>query len=420
MSIVTTLHAGGKGANVNSTFEAHCSHIIFDKKFLTAVKVYEQQFVNKNDTHIAFFGGVLMGVHPVRFKDEDRNRWFNEVMDADEDALEDDLHALPDILAHRHVSSDVMNLSCFWMAHKFLTSEHLDERQRHEGALASILVVQYKFITSILTDWFKFNADPIVAQATYGALNKRFGLKTAGSWGALLRIRAEAVVGKGELHYKELLSFNNDLKVVYMVNDTQGRIKDILKNIRDVFTIVYNSPEMQMKNSASMIEMDGELKVRDKTRLVSTYMRYILDVLPDRNGFIVPDLVTVVAKTVPTMPRSALEATLGYMSANSSLRADKDVQQLCTVVLQHAFNYMARNPNVMENQSDVAGLLRKMRALYQASRTSEPQILEMRELAEGIAKRTLNSKNGVLLAAVRNAVLLYILLRTFTMKHYKA
>ena len=55
----------------------------------------------------------------------------------------------------------------------------------------------------------------------------------------------------------------------------------------------------------------------------------------------------------------------------------------------------------------------------QASRTADPQIIEMRELAEGIARRTLKSKNGVLIAAVRNAVLLYILLRTFTMKHYR-
>lgn len=406
-------------SNVNSTFEKHCSHIVFDAKFLTKVKVYEQQFVNKNDTHIAFFGGNLMGVHPVRFKDEDRNRWFNDVMDADEDSLEDDLHALPAILPHRHVSSDVMNLSCFWMAHKFMTSPLLNEQQRYEGALACILVVQYKFITSILTDWFRWNADPIIAQATYAALNKRFGLKVAGSWGALLRIRANAVVGKGELHHKELLSFLNDEKIVYMVNDTQGRIKDILKNIRDVFTMVSNSPQMQIRTSNSMIEMDGELKVRDKTRLVSTYMRYILETLPDKNSFIVPELVDVIASIVPTMPKSALQSTLEYMSANSSLRADKDVQQLCTVILQHAFNYLARNPNVMENQSDLGGLLKKMRALYQASRTTDPQIMEMRELAEGIAKRNLKSKNNVLLAAVRNAVLLYVLLRTFTMRHYR-
>lgn len=418
---MTNVITAGKGEKpcVNSVFEKHCPHIVFDAKFLTKVKVYEQQFVNKNDTHIAFFGGNLMGVHPARFKDEDRNKWFNDVLDADEDSLEDDLHALPAILPHRHVSSDVMNLSCFWLAHKFLTSPQLNEQQRYDGAMASILVVQYKFITSILTDWFKYNADPVIAQATYAALNKRFGLKVAGSWGALLRIRANAVVGKGELHYKELLSFINDEKIVYMVNDTQGRIKDILKNIRDVFTIVQQSPEMQIRTSSSMIELDGELKVRDKTRIVSTYMRYILEILPDKNSFMVPELMDVIAKTVPTMPRSALQSTLEYMSANSSPRADKDVQQLCTVVLQHAFNYLHRNPNVMENQSDIGGLLKKMRALYQASRTNDPQIIEMRDLAEGIARRVLKSRNGVLIAAVRNAVLLYILLRTFTMKHYR-
>lgn len=405
--------------NVNSVFEEQCTHLVFDEVMLKKIMTYEHRFVTKNEAHISFFGGNLMGVDPVRFKPEDRNQWFNEILDAEEEALEEELHRLPDILSHRHVSSDVMNLSCFWVAHKFLTSSKLSKNDRELGAKLTILILQYKFITSILADWFRWNADPAVAQATYQALNKRFGLKVAGSWGVLLRQRAEAVMGESSIHRKTLMEFSNDEKIVYMVNDTQGRIKDILKNIRDVFSAVARSPELIIRNVGSQIELDGDLKIRDKTRMISTYQRYILETISDRNGFIIPDLVDIIAKLVNTMPKASLVATLTYMSNNASPKADKRVQALCEIILKHAFDYITRNPEVMASQNDIPGLLRKMKALYQASKTSDTMILEMRSMAEGIAKAATGSKNTALLAAIRNAVLLYVLLRTMTMHKFR-
>ena len=412
-----TLHNAPVKRNIKSVFEYHCDHLVFDQKLLRKVQTYEQQFVNKNDAHISFFGGNLMGVDPVRFKDEDRNRWFDEIMNVEEDALESDLHDLPEVVTHRHVSSDTMNLACLWMIHKFLTSDKLNEDDKHAGAMAVALVLQYKYITSILASWFKFNADPIIAQATYAALSKRFGLKIAGSWGELLKSRAQAIVGKGELWYKPLIAFDKDIDKI--ANDTQGRIKDILKNIRDMFTVVANDPDMHIRNVGTTIELDGELKIRDKTRLITTYMRYLLSIISDRNNFIIPELVGVIAKTVPTMPKSALVSVLSYMSNNSSPKADKRVQRICEITLQHAFDYLNRNPNTMASNSDIPGLIKKMRSLYQASRTNNPMILEMRDLTEQITAIAIRSKNKVLIAAVRNAVLLYILVRTFTMHHYQ-
>lgn len=402
--------------NIKSVFNAHCSHLVFDQKMLRKVTTYEQQFANKNDAHISFFGGNLMGVDPVRFKDEDRNRWFDDILEVDEHHLEDDLHALPEVVTHRHVSSDTMNLSCLWVIHKFLTTDKLNEDDRQRGAVAAALVLQYKYITSILANWFTWNADPIIAQATYAALNKRFGLKVAGSWGELLKQRARAIVGKGELHYKALVAFDKDID--YIANDTQGRIKDILKNIRDVFTMVQNSPEMQMRSVSSTIELDGELKVRDKSRLASQYQRYLLEVIGDKNNFVVPELVGIIVKTIPTMPRAALVNTLTYMSNNASPKADPRVERICELTLQHAFDYLSRNPDTMASQNDIPGLLRKMKSLYQASRTNNVMIVEMRKLTEDIAKIATKSKNKVLIPAVRNAVLLYILIRTFTRHHY--
>ena len=80
------------------------------------------------------------------------------------------------------------------------------------------------------------------------------------------------------------------------------------------------------------------------------------------------------------------------MSDNSSVLKDKRVETLCRLTLQHAFDYLTRNPTVMASGSDIPGLLKKMRDLYQASRGSDEQVLEMRSIAEAIATDATKSK----------------------------
>lgn len=409
--------------DLQSIFEEHCSHMVFDKKLLKEIMKYEHDFTNKNSDHINFFGGVLMGVDAIRFTPRDRAIWFDDIMSVDETLLENDINTLEDVVPTdgrtRHVSSDTMNLACFWTAHKFMNSSKLSIPDRELGATLCVLIFHYKVITSTLYNWFKqYQADPVIAQATYTALSKKYGLKIAGSWGELLRNRAKITVSRGELHYQRLMNFDNNLETVYMINDTHGRVKSILKHIRDTFTAVSRNPDLLVKNVSATIELDGEIKIRDKTRLYSTYIRYLLDNLVDERSFIVNELVTVIASIVSTAPKSALEKSLVYMSTNASPNDDKDVQELCEVVLHHAFDYLTKNPSTMSSATDIPGLLKKMRDLYQASRASDDYIVKMRTLAEGIATRATGSKNKILISAIRNSILLYIILRTFTMNHY--
>lgn len=405
---------------VKSVFDTHCVALVFDTKLIRRVQTYEQQFVNKNEHHIAFFGGNLMGVNPVRFVPDDRRRWFDDIVRADEYAIRADIITLKDIVAERHVSSDAMNLSCLWMIHRFLTEPTLTEAQRYDGALAVALIMNYKFITSILADWFPWTADPVVAQTTYSMMSKRFGLKMNGTWGLLLRQRSDDIVRKGGLHYKTFLKFTDNYEVVKLANDVQGRIKSILKYIRDVFTVAQNSPELHVKTQTNAITIDGEIHLRDKTRLISQYRNSILGVIGDRRGFIVPELVDVVVTVVQTVPQKIMDQTLLYMVNNSSLKVDPNIQALVDAVLQHSFDYLARNPYLMRNKSDLAGLISKMRALYTSAKTNNELILEIRRTGNAVARSALgNKKADALISSTRTAIALYILLRTMTMKSIK-
>jgi hypothetical protein len=60
---------------VLDAFEKCCGHLPIDATLAKAIIQYETRFVTKNADHIAFFGGHLLGVNPVKFLPSDQNTW---------------------------------------------------------------------------------------------------------------------------------------------------------------------------------------------------------------------------------------------------------------------------------------------------------------------------------------------------------
>jgi hypothetical protein len=404
--------------NIDLVFQEGCPDLVFDKTFLKKLSHYTQAFANKNDDHIAFFGGALLGVQTIRFRTEDRNRWFDDILETDDLAIEDELHRLPEIVSTRHVSGDVMNMSCLWVVHSIFVSKHLSMTEKEAGMTDALMVLQYKIITSIMAHFFPYPADERVAIATYAALSKKFGLKVYGSWRALLLSRVRDVLSKSSIHYKTYTEFNYDKPIVYMVNDIHNRIKDIIKNIRDVFAQVSKDPKGMINRTSSTTSIDGELSVKTLKRSYVVYRRYIHEIITDRPSFIRDELVQIIGSAMQTMPLPLFEETLAYVSLNSGARGDKDILELVDDTLTHAIEYITTNSALIGNVNDIGGLISKFRALYMASRGSDPTLLAMRDKAEDITKRAVKSKNASVIASVRTGLMLYILLRTFTRHYY--
>lgn len=411
------------GKSVKSLFEEYCGHLVVDQKFIHKLQSYRQTFANKNEDHVAFFGGHLMGVQEVKFLPSDKAEWFNNLLDVDEITLQDELLTLktlvPDPTKVRFVSTDVMNLSCLWLIHKIYASA-LPEKVRHQGMIDCMLVLEYKFITSILAYWFPHRADEAVAVATYARLTKKFKLKEVGSWGALLLYLAEHMLSEKSPHFKNntFQKFTDDFDIIYMVNDIQGRIKDYLKNIRDEFEIVRRDPTALIRTNSNTVTIDGEVLVKNKRNVYSTYRRYINDVMADKNSFIIKELSEIVVSTMPKLPYRNMVDTLEYMTRNSGIKGDKNVAILTDLVLEHLFEFISSNRATV-NTRDLATLLTKLKNLYTASRAANPLLLEIRNIGEKVVLKAVKTKNPSLVASIRTGVLLYVVLRTITMNHYR-
>jgi acetone carboxylase gamma subunit len=114
-----------------------------------------------------------------------------------------------------------------------------------------------------------------------------------------------------------------------------------------------------------------------------------------------------------------VQTLLEWVSANYSFIKDGSIEKIIDLVMEHAFAYLAENKGLLRNHHDVTDMLVKMRGTYTSSRQSSPQLMEIKELTEDMIKKALNIRGESVLASVRTAFCLFLLIRAFTQQHYK-
>lgn len=414
-------------ALIRTCFASHCAHLKIDDRFASRLHHYQVGFVNKNSEHIQFFGGHLLGVNTIKFMPADRDRWFEDILEVDDGPLEDDLRELsvPDdkgherkILdpEHKKVASDTMNLSCAWLANAIFKSS-LDEKKKHQAMTDVFLVLQYKFFTSRYNQHFTFPADKEIAEATYTQLTDKYTIKKLGRWNAVFQSRAEDIISKESIHYETVTKMNSDNGIIYMLNDIQGRIRDMLKNIYDMHLRI-KAQGIRVHSTSSIIEHDGQLILKDKTKLLPSYTSYLKSVVADKNSFIKDELVSVIENMMRTMNPRGFRETLEYISDNYQQSHAKNIEEMIEETLVHSFEHLSRHRDEIRNPSNLPALLSTLQGVYMSSRSRDVALIELREKTEKIARNATGSKNDSTIASIRTGVLLYLVLRAYTKNHY--
>lgn len=406
--------------NINSILEDECKSLVIDNELVKKLQKYNLDFIHKNTEHNEFFGGVTIGVQVVRFMPKDRDRWFDEILEINEGPLEERLLALPTVNKNWKISSDTMNISCVWLAHAILKSKKLTDEQKHAACIDVFLILQYKYLTSLLYRYFPYPADKAIADATYAQLTYKYDIKVYGSWTALLTARAEDIISKNSIHYKAITTMDNDEDITYVLNDTQGRIRDIMKNIYAVFIRVHSQGMKISTTSSVTIEHDGIEILKDKTQNILAYGRYLNSIVSDRNSFIRAELTSVIENLIHTMPPKLFQETLEWISNNYRQSGAGVIEEVLNETLVHTFDFISHNRDVIKNENDIAGLLGKLKGIYMSSRSTDTALYSLREKVEKIVKSATGNKNESVISSVRTGVLLYIVIRAFTMRHFTA
>lgn len=401
--------------NIKDVFDQACSSLKIDASLLTAIHRYGGAFLNKNHDHVRGFGSNLLGVYPIRFIPSDKLDWIVDILDIDEHDVRKQIISLPTVNAEWVRGTDIMNLSCLWLTHRIYNS-NLSPKQKEQGMFDTLLVLHYKLFSSLSAHFFKYPADEATALATYASLSKKFAIKQYGSWGKVLEARCHDIVSLNSIHRGTIERFSDDKAIQYMVTDIQGRLRSQYKNIWAEFDKIRQS-DSKFLTIKGTIELDGKVMIRDVETSYAPYKRYMREIAPDASRFIRTELGGVIVSAMPTMPENPFFESLTYL-VEAAQKNDKKVLELMDETLLHAFQYLAGDKEARSRMSDLSFLLARLRALYMASRSSDPTLMRMRELGEAVVKKCVLSRNPSVVASIRTGLMLYIVLRTFAMKHY--
>ena len=392
---------------VKKVFEEY-TDISINREFVKKVVEYTIGFTRKSEETINFLGGNLIGVYSFKYLEEDRLEWIEDILKIDDiDGLKNDLHNSTKINKDFFVSSDVTNLSLVWVAHKALSSSTLSEPERHKLATAAIDMLQYKFLSSIHTRFFKYTANEGLAKATYESLDKKSGLKKYGTWKGLIDSRTADILSNGGIWHKTLLKFDNDMDIIKMLNDIQGRIKAIMRKLTDTFNRLLEM-DAKIQTTGKFTTIDGESVMKEFNSRYETIRNRVHEIMPFRNDLIKDQLIDAVMKTLPTVNERYLIGTLEYLSDNYSSKEGERIKSLIDSIIIFAFDTV-RHENIQLDH--IPTIMIKLRNLYRSSRAIDPSLIDIRDKTSRYVEHALNIHTGSTIASTRIGVILYITLR---------
>lgn len=412
---------------IKAIVDRHCADLKFDANLAKRIERFVQNFINKSPDHVQCLGSHLTGVHRLTWTLSDRIEWEEDILGIDARAMRQEILAIPYMDDVGYVAADNFNITCCWLVHKFYTSK-LSEREKERAMKTVLNLLQYKLLSSIHAHYFRFPVNQNVAEATYAELSKKFDIKIHGSWRAVIDNSTENLIeafkkdvprGAPQVAFDRescFRRFDEDTSIVRVVQDIQFRLRDKIKNIWAEMAVVIEN-DMKFGTTASTIELDNGLAVRDIERHSTEYTVFIKSCAAERDRFIKTDLVQVVKTYVDTMPANPFDELL-LLFTGKVAASDKKAIRLLDLTMEHLFNAVLTDRKTQMRLNDPAAVIVRIRGLYSASRSSNGVLEEMKEITEKWIRKEINIINNANVSAIRTGFLIYVVLRTMVKGHY--
>lgn len=400
---------------IKEIFDEASKHIKFDLPLAKRISRYVGDLMNRNEETVLFMGSTLTGVYDLRFKTTDRNEWFIDIKDLDEYEIRKRVLSESILDPNWVRANDVFNLDCLYTVHRFLNSA-LTPSQKQKAIEDTCMALNIKLLGSIMAAYFKFKCDERIAQETYARLSRKFYIKKYGSWRAVLEKRSHDIAVIDSKWYPILKEFTDDEQLAQCISDIQGRLRSMIKYVWEVFSQV-RADDAKFNHTSSMFEHEGEKVMQALKRDADRYLRYVQEVVLDRNTFIKAEVLSVVNAEMRTVSQKLLLDAIEHLVVVSNKRLNGN-EEFLNGVIQHAINTIQDDRTAARHMSDISWLLNKEKLLFMASKTNDPLVFMARQYSDKIVRESCRTKNNTMIASLKTGLVLYVIARVFTMNYY--
>lgn len=389
--------------------------IKFDEALAKSLYKFRVNYMSANKDHMEFFGGNLLGVNIVRFKDSDVNNFF-ALFDLEYKEVVDQVRRVTTIDHSFKVGSDVFNLTVIYVIHRFLNSP-VNQITRQKACYDTAMIFFCRCCAALICANFTYPADPKVAQLAYANLSQKYLIKRLGSWNKVLDYRTLALLDKKESpHTRTLQFFDEDPKIQYVISDSQGRIREMFKGYYSEFMIVHQQGDSLTIQKSFVTGAEGEDVLREKTMGPENYIYFIREIIPDRDTFIRGDILQIVSRNNSNTSLRAVTSTLEWLVDGSmDPKRHKQVDDFICRVLVLMAHFMQYNIEANRHR-DLAYVLSTLKNLFLSTRSVDPDLIKVREMGEKIVTEAQGKMSTSLMMATRTAVIIYICARALIVK----
>lgn len=398
--------------NILKVFHTELSHIKFDKRLFMNLYKFRIRWANKNQDHISFLGGNLIGVHSVVFSNLDFEYFFIEILKCDAEKLQKEIYSVDGINPDFNVSSDALYLTTMYLVHGFLFESDLSKDDKIAAAREAYYIFAYRAISSLITHYFKYKLDSQVALVVYERLTNRFKLKQLGSWQKLFEYRSKDLIETSGLHHNTLKKFNTD-DIVKLVNDVQGRIRETIRNIFAVLMEVIESGETFTKSTLLERNLNEEEGIKSIINREDKYTNYIKSIVHYENTFIQHDLIYVIENLITNLDKGLLIETLQWISLQTDKKYNDIINNLLEEVISISIGYLIDKEQSMHNLNNIGNLLTTLRGLWISSRGDKRNIETIKYLGDKLVATATRRKTKWMIINIRIGLFLYIFLRAY-------
>lgn len=365
--------------------------------------------------HMAFFGSPYLGLEKITFTTADRNQWFSEIFDCDEEELRENLHACSAINKDWAVVGDAFNMTIPYLLYRIYKSK-LNDRVKHRAMVDVVSMYHYKCLTSIVHNDYPFTARKEVVLETYNRLSLKYDIKRYGSWRALIEARAEYILDpKTGIHFQAFTRMDDDKKIVYMVGDIQNRLRRAINDINKVFHDVKNKTNI-VKLESARVSLQDELTIKSVSKEVTQHVQYLDRILTEETSFFKEELMQHAAGVLEGVRMDMLTYVLQEFPKRFNNPKKPEYKQFTETVVLHMFEYLHTNGI---KKSNVYNVLIKMRGAYGASRSNNDMVKVIRELGDQIVIEITGRKTPQWVLTTRTALSLYMVLRVVSKDYFE-
>lgn len=297
-----------------------------NESLLKELRSFKNNWIKKNENHINFLGGNLLGPNEIVFSDADRITYFDIIGIYNSKELGNEILNLKDILAlkkeaekegkkgERKVSFDVFNLSIIWLCHEFSIYYKDDIKKYHEAVDLIYFIYAVKVFGSRYILFFsKYSLEVETAKAVYEKLSGKFLIKKYDNWDRVINHLGKKLYSTEESGFDSKVRNMNTIDSMYIAQDLHGSITSIFKNIFEVTLEVKEAGE-KLRTTSSIDTTGEEDQIKNLLDSPITYIEYMKNIVVSQTGFVDFTVVDIVTSIYPKINDKIFKQTLTAIS----------------------------------------------------------------------------------------------------------